>query len=225
MTQRIVVINPNSTEAVTAGMDAALDPLRSIDGPEIVCRTMAAGPPGIESQADVDGVTAPLLRLLAEEEGAAAFVIACFSDPGLHAARETARVPVFGIAECAFLTACTLGERFGVIAILARSIPRHRRYLRALGLESRLAGELPVGLGVVELTREDEVLERLIRVGRTLRDEHGAASLILGCAGMARYRGRVEDALGLPVIDPTQAAVGMAITALKLGLRSAGTAG
>ena len=225
MTQRIVVINPNSTAAVTAGMDAALDPLRSIDGPEIVCRTLAEGPPGIETQAQVDGVTAPLLRLMAEEEGAGAFVIACFSDPGIHAAREATRVPVFGIAECSYLTACTLGERFGVIAILARSIPRHRRYMRALGLESRLAGELPIGLGVVELAQEDRTLERLIRVGRALRDEHGADSVILGCAGMARYRERVEDALGLPAIDPTQAAVGMAITALKLGLRPVGTAG
>jgi Asp/Glu/hydantoin racemase len=219
--QRIVVVNPNSTLAVTAGIDEALEPLRSVDGPEIVCRTMAEGPPGIETQAHVDGVTAPLLRLMAREEerggGASAFVIACFSDPGLHAARETVRAPVFGIAECAFLTAMTLGERFGVIAILARSLPRHRRYLRALGIEARLAGELPVGLGVVELDREEVVTERLVRAGRRLRDEHGAASVILGCAGMARYRGRLEEAIGLPVVDPTQAAVGMAVTALRLG--------
>ena len=107
-----------------------------------------------------------------------------------------------------------------MIAILARSIPRHRRYLRSLGLESRLAGELPIGLGVVELAaRADGVLERLTRVGRRLRDEHGADTLILGCAGMARHRRPLEDAVGLPVIDPTQAAVGMAITALKLGYR------
>ena len=128
------------------------------------------------------------------------------------------RAPVFGIAECAFLTAMMLGERFGVIAILARSVPRHRRYLRALGIEARLAGELPVGLGVVELgAGEEAVAGRLVAVGRRLRDEHGADSVILGCAGMASYRGRLEDVLGLPVVDPTQAAVGMAVTALRLG--------
>ncbi|HET6520484.1 MAG TPA: aspartate/glutamate racemase family protein, partial [Geminicoccaceae bacterium] len=82
--------------------------------------------------------------------------------------------------------------------------------------------ELPVGLGVVELGREEVVTERLVRVGRRLRDEHGAASVILGCAGMARYRGRLEEAVGLPVVDPTQAAVGMAVTALRLGLRPRG---
>src|SRR6516225_3437211 len=80
----IYVINPNSTEAVTAAIDEALEPLRSNDGPEIECVTLTEGPPGIESQRDVDSVVAPLLkRAAALENHAAAFVIACFSDPGV----------------------------------------------------------------------------------------------------------------------------------------------
>ncbi len=118
------------------------------------------------------------------------------------------------------LTALTLGDRVGVIAILAGSIPRHSRFIRAMGIEGRIAGELPVGLGVTELADEDVTYTRMTDVGKRLAEEKGADVLVMGCAGMARYRTRLEDALGLPVIDPTQAAAGMAITASRLGYRT-----
>ena len=226
MTERILVINPNSSVEVTEGIDRALDDLRSPGGAEIECLTLAEGPPGIESQRHVDSVVLPLCRLVeANDNRASAFVIACFSDPGLHALRETTQRPVLGIAESGLLTALTLGERVGIIAILATSIPRHGRFVRALGIESRLAGELPVGLGVSELADEEVTLERMTEVGHRLRDEHGADVLVMGCAGMARYRARLEAALGLPVVDPTQAAVGMALTAARLGYRTAAQRG
>jgi Asp/Glu/hydantoin racemase len=222
VTETILVINPNSSVEVTDGIDRALDDLRSPGGAGIECLTLAEGPPGIESQRHVDAVVLPLCRLVeANDNRAAAFVIACFSDPGLHSVRETTRRPVLGIAESGLLTALTLGERVGIIAILATSIPRHGRFVRALGIESRLAGELPVGLGVGELADEAVTLGRMTEVGRRLRDENGADVLVMGCAGMARYRAGLEADLGLPVVDPTQAAVGMALTAVRLGYRSA----
>jgi Asp/Glu/hydantoin racemase len=218
VTETILVINPNSSVEVTDGIDRALDDLRSPGGAEIECLTLAEGPPGIESQRHVDAVVLPLCRLVeANDNRAAAFVI----DPGLHSVRETTRRPVLGIAESGLLTALTLGERVGIIAILATSIPRHGRFVRALGIESRLAGELPVGLGVGELADEAVTLGRMTEVGRRLRDENGADVLVMGCAGMARYRAGLEADLGLPVVDPTQAAVGMALTAVRLGYRSA----
>ena len=218
MTQRIIVINPNSSLACTEGIDAALDGLRLAGGPEIECLTLAEGPPGIETQAHVDGVVEPLCRLIAGQDSRAdGFVIACFSDPGLHVARETTAKPVLGIAESGILTALTLGRRFGIIAILEASFPRHLRFIRAMGVEARFAGERAVGLGVTELSDQDRTLERMIDCGRRLRDEAGASVLIMGCSGMARYRGRLEDDTGLPVVDPTQAAVTMAIGAVRLG--------
>ncbi|HEX3884296.1 MAG TPA: aspartate/glutamate racemase family protein [Stellaceae bacterium] len=214
----IVVINPNSTEAVTKAIDAALAPLRMAGGPELVCQTLAEGPPGVESQGDADSVIAPLCRSVAAQGNAAsAFVIACFSDPGLHAARETTQRPVLGIAECGILTALTLGQRFGVVSILKKAIPRHLRYYGAMGVGGRLAGDLPIGLGVTELGDAETTLARMTETGAELRDRHGADVLVLGCAGMARYRGRLEQALGLPVVEPTQAAVTMAIGRVRLG--------
>jgi allantoin racemase len=148
----IVVINPNSTEAVTAAIDAAMTPLRAAGGPDIVCQTLHEGPPGVESQHDADSVIEPLCRTIAAQDNAAAgFVIACFSDPGLYSAREATAKPVLGIAECGILTALTLGHRFGVISILRKSVPRHLRYIGAMGVGDRLAGDLPIELGVTEL--------------------------------------------------------------------------
>jgi len=218
MTGTIFVINPNSSEAVTAKIDDAVKPLRSADGPDIECLTLAEGPPAVESQRDVDSVPAPLLRMAARlESAAAAFVVACFSDPGMHSLREQSQRPVLGIAECGILTALTLGQRFGVIAILANSIPRHLRYYGAIGVMGRLAGELPAGLRVHELADPDRTLRRMTEVGQALRDDHGADVLVMGCAGMAPYREPLEKTLGIPIVEPTQAAVTMAIGRVRLG--------
>ena len=214
----IIVINPNSTEAVTRAMEEGLAPLRLPGGPQLVCQTLAEGPPGVETQRDADSVILPLCRAIAaQESAAAAFVIACFSDPGLFSARETTRKPVFGIAECGILSALTLGHRFGVISILAGSVPRHLRYIAAMGVGARLAGDLPIGLGVTALADAKTTLARMIEVGTTLRDRHGADVLVMGCAGMARYRDDLEEAVQIPVVEPTQAAVAMALGRARLG--------
>ena len=212
---RILVINPNSNVVVTRGLEAALQPLDFADGPEIVCTTLAEGPYGVETQADVDSVAMPLRRLVENDNGSAAFVIACYSDPGLHVCREGTDRPVFGIAECGVLTAMTRSETFGVIAIAQRSIRRHIRYLRQMGLMDRLAGERPLNISVAETASGDGTLAKMIEVGRALKDEDGAGAIVLGCAGMARLRRPLEDALGIPVIDPTQAAVAMALGAVQ----------
>ena len=214
---RILVINPNSTEAVTRGIDEAVEPLRMAGGPAIDCVTLKEGPPGIETQQHVDGVVPHLLSLVSQKEKQyAAFVIACYSDPGLHSVREVTKKPVLGISECGILTALTLGHRFGVIAILQKSIPRHLRYVGALGVSDRLAGELPIGLGVTELSDETKTFGRMVQVGKTLREEHGADVVVMGCAGMARYRKPLQDEIGVPVVEPTQAAVAMAIGRVRL---------
>lgn len=213
----LYVINPNSSQTVTDGIDAAVDPLRAM-GTDIACLTLAEGPPGIESQAHADAVVPPLLALAERlEPEAAGFVIACFGDPGLHALRDVTARPVLGIQECAVMTALTLGQRFGVIAILPASIPRHLRAFGAMGVTGRLAGDRALGLGVTELADPATTRARMVEVGRSLRDIDGADVLILGCAGMARYRADLEAALGLPVVEPCQAATATALGRIALG--------
>lgn len=212
----LFVLNPNSSQSVTDGIDRAMAPLRDLGVP-IRCETLAEGPPGIETQAQADTVVAPLLAQAAGLDAEArGFVIACFGDPGLHALRGQTDKPVLGIQESAALTAMTLGQRFGVISILPASIPRHMRAFGAMGVMDRVAGDRALGLGVTALASASETLDRMVETGRQLRDVDGADVLIMGCAGMADYRDRLAEATGVPVVEPCQAAAAMAIGRIAL---------
>lgn len=218
MNQSILVLNPNSSQSVTDALHTALEPLRFSGGPSIRCATLAEGPPAIETDDHVAGVVEPVCAYVrSNEESAGAFVIACFSDPGLRQARGTSPRPVFGMAESGLLTALAHGQRFGVISILESSLRRHLSYIRDLGIEGRLAADLPLGLGVLELEDHGFALDRMCAVGARLRDEHGADVVVLGCAGMAALRAPLQAHLGIPVIEPVQAAVSMAMGAVALG--------
>lgn len=212
----VFVINPNSTQAVTESFDRGLDALRLKDGPEIRSLTLKEGPPGIETQRNADSVTLPLVALVQELDAThgdrvGAFVVACFSDPGIHAVREATQRPVLGISECGVMTAMTLGQNLGIIAILKKSIARHTRYFNALGVANRIVAELPLGMGVLALSDREKTRAGLLRVGEKLRGEHLADVVVLGCAGMAEHRQWLEQALGIPVVEPTQAATAMAL--------------
>jgi len=214
----LYVINPNRSAAVTAGIDAAMAPLRRPDGPRIECVTLADGPPGVQTQHDVDKAALSVHRFALEhQDGAAGFVTACFSDPGLHMLREMPGVLSFGISECAALTALTLGQRFGVIAILQGSIGRHWRTWGAMGIAQRVAGETAIGRTVSELSDGPATLAAMVAAGKRLRDDNGANVLVMGCAGMAPFRAPLQEATGLPVVEPTQAAVSMALGRIQLG--------
>ena len=211
----LIIINPNSSQTVTDGIDRAVDPLRRFGVP-IRCLTLAEGPPGIESQKQADLTIAPMLQLAAAQKDAAGYVIACFGDPGLHALRDQTALPVVGIQEAAVMSALTLGQRFGVIAIMAASIPRHMRAFGAMGVLDRLAGDRALGLGVADLADPDKSLAAMIATGKRLRDEDGSDVLIMGCAGMAHYRETLESETGLPVVEPCQAGAALALSHIAL---------
>ncbi len=212
--RRIVVMNPNSSATVTAAIDAAVEPLRMPGGPEITVAGLAEGPPGITTQREADSVVIPLVEWVTRED-ADAFVIACFSDPGLYAVREAAGGrPVMGIAEWGILRALTLGERFGIVALSPTSVRRQQRLVRQMGLADRYAGSCAVHASAAD-TAEAGIRARLIDAGHALV-RTGADAVVLGCAGMASHRAAIEDAIGAPVVEPTQQAVAAALGAVLL---------
>ena len=217
MAAHVVVVNPNSTQAVTDGIRDAVVLVPGTERLDIDYVTLAEGPPGIETDAHVEAVITPLLRLVkSRESDADSLVIACFSDPGMERLREATGKEIYGIGECAYRGAAAGGRMFGVISIVAESVPRHRRHLQRLGLTRQLAGDRPLDLSVVELADAGRTLDRLSTIARTLVDVDGAQALVLGCAGMAAYRETLENEVGCPVIDPCQAAI-------RVVLRKAGS--
>ncbi|MDH7800767.1 MULTISPECIES: aspartate/glutamate racemase family protein [unclassified Rhizobium] len=214
---KILVINPNSSVSVTKSMEACLGSVRAATRHTIECIELSKSPPGIETDEHVAAVIPNIIEAVTASS-ADAFVLACFSDPGIAEVRRCTASPVFGIAESAYLTALGLGSCFGIISLGQSSIDRHLRYLKVLELDRRLAGDRSIDKTVVELMASD-VVDVVSRTGRKLRDEDGADVLILGCAGLGSYREALQDSLGIPVIDPVQAGVALACTTLDLGYR------
>ncbi len=68
---------------------------------------------------------------------------------------------------------------------------------------------------VAESHSGEGTFARLEEVGGQLIAQ-GSEAIVLGCAGMARHRKGLEDRLGVPVIDPVQAAAAMALTTAML---------
>lgn len=215
MSRPVVVINPNSNQTVTDGLEKSLSYFNQFDGCFIECVTLEEGPFGIESQLDSDSVVIPLANIVKSRKDAAAFVIACYSDPGIDACRSITSQPVFGIQESGVLTALSRADLFGVIAISDASVERHRRYLARMQVLNRLAGELALNISVDESANGTGTYQRLVEVGYQLI-KMGAGVIILGCAGMSRHRLNLEAELKIPVIDPTQAAVSMAVGTILL---------
>jgi allantoin racemase len=209
---RILVVNPNSSLACSDGIVAALAPFRLLGAPVFDVMTLHEGPPAIYDWRDWHGVVEPLCRLV-EREPADAYVIACASDPGIEAVRAMTTRPVFGVFRSAVASAVARAERFGVVAIVDASKARHLAALRAMGLESRLAAEVALNVTMDTLLEPQAARARLIGAARACVDA-GAGTIILGCTGMAHHRMAVEDAIGVAVIEPCQAAAGIALGSL-----------
>ena len=207
---RILAINPNRSEACSAGIDAAIAPFRVPGGPVFEVATLRDGPPAIYTWRDWHAVVEPLCRLV-ERDTADAFVIACASDPGIEAIRAATTRPVLGVFRSAVAAAVARAERFGVIAIVDASKPRHLAALRAMGLEHRLAAEIALNVSMDTLLDPDAALARLIEAGQQAV-QAGAETVILGCTGMAHHRRAIELAIGVPLIEPCQAAAALALT-------------
>lgn len=205
MASRVVVINPNSTERITEQIREAVaglsDDLRVVTSP--------GGPAAIETDHDVAASVGPMLETAAGNSEADAYVVACFSDPGLDQLRDSSDAPVFGIAESAVRAAARLADRVGIVSSVDESIPRHDRYWMRLGLDQAVVGDIAVGLGVLELEGE-EAYRRVEVAGRALV-EAGAGAVVPGCTGMTHMQDRLQNSLGVPVVDPCRAAVTAAL--------------
>ena len=206
---KIKIINPNTTWSMTREIEKAAKKYSRPDT-EITALSPERGPVSIESMYDEalaqPGVLEEIKKGL--EDGFDGFVLACFGDPALYAAREVSDVPVVGIAEAAMLMACMLGNKFSIITVLKRVIPMMEEVVMKYGLKDRCASVRATDLSVLKLEEDIErTKEVLLEEGKKAIEEDGADVLLLGCAGMAGLDTKLEKELGAPVIDGTVAAV------------------
>ncbi len=218
---RILLINPNTSRAMTAKI---ADAAREAAGPdvEIVAVCAEVGAAAIESHVDEVAAAASVVELVAaDRDGPApadAYVIACFGDPGLDAARELVTAPVIGIAEAAMHLAAVSGRHFGVVTTLSRTLGRARDLVGRYGMERACVSLAATGIPVLDL--EDTGSSAVATIERFAADaaEGGADVIVLGCAGMADLCAELTARVGVPVVDGVAAAVGMASGMVRMGL-------
>ncbi|MFM0627531.1 aspartate/glutamate racemase family protein [Paraburkholderia xenovorans] len=223
---RIKLINPNTTQRMTEAMGRCAREVAA-PGTEIIAVNPTMGPPSIEGYYDEALATPGLLAEVAagEREGCDGYVIACFGDPGLYAARELARGPVIGIAEAAMHAASVLAPGFSVVTTLARTCGMAWHLAERYGMKRFCRNVRATDVAVLDLDKPGSAARRIIldECRRALAED-GSDAIVLGCAGMAELCAEIEDALGAPVIEGVTAAVKWteALVALRLSTAKRG---
>lgn len=219
---RIKVINPNTTLSMTEKIGHAAAAVAAV-GTQIVAVSPSMGPASIEGHYDEAISVIGMLDEVRKGEAAGfdGYVIACFGDPGLLAAREIARGPVVGIAEAAMHYASMIATGFSVVTTLERTCVIARHLLDAYGMTRFCRNVRGTELAVLELERPGSEARRIITDEcRRALAEDGAGAIVLGCAGMTDLCDDIAQTLGVPVLDGVGAATKMVEGLVALGLRT-----
>jgi allantoin racemase len=215
----IRVINPNTSHAMTELIGACARQVAAA-GTRVEAVSPAMGPASIESHYDealaVPGVLAEIAR--GEAAGATGYVIACFGDPGLDAARELARGPVVGIAEAAMHAASLLGRSFSVVTTLGRTRGRTWDLADRYGLRPLCRSVRACEVPVLELEANPQARAKIVAECRAAVTADEAEVIVLGCAGMADLCRALTAELGVPVVDGVAAATVLVEALVRLGL-------
>ncbi|MFT4084373.1 MAG: aspartate/glutamate racemase family protein [Nocardioides sp.] len=214
---RILVVNPNTTARMTTLIGECA---RASVSPGVLVDAVnpAAGPESIESHYDEAVATPHLLATLGSLRAYDGYVIACFGDPGLHAARELVTAPVVGIAEAAMRTAGYLARRFSVVTTLSRVVGHTWSIARDYGVAELIGGVHACEIPVVELDSDPAAYQRIATACRVALEEDRSEAVVLGCAGMADLCAKLQAELGVPVVDGVAAATAEVEKLVRLGL-------
>jgi allantoin racemase len=216
---KIMVINPNTSQSMTDHLRQELERIKRPDT-ELTVVCAERGPETIESAYDEAYAIPPTLDLVkkANREGYDAVILACFSDPGLEAAKEISEIPVIGIEESSLHMAAMLGSKFTVVTPRKQRIPSKREHVHMRGMSHFLASVRSLDLSVAETDADPgRTKKRVLEVAKQAVED-GAEVIILGCAGMAGYAAEIEAKLNIKVIDPTAVALKVAEAMADLGL-------
>lgn len=216
----IKVINPNTTESMSEMIGDAARGVAAA-GTRIVMTTSQSGAESIEGHYDEAMSIVGLVDEMRREPDADAYVIACFGDPGLLAAREITSAPVLGIAEAAMHAATFVATGFSVVTTLERTRIIAEHLVRNYGMEHFCRRVRATDLPVLELERPESNARAIIlaECERALIEDKSEA-IVLGCAGMADLARYLEERLQVPVIDGVAAAVKFAEALVGLGIRT-----
>jgi Asp/Glu/hydantoin racemase len=211
---RILLINPNTTESVTALVASHARAIAG-DAAMFVPVTGRFGARYISSRASAAVAAHAALDALAQHvAGCDAVYLACFGDPGLAALREISPVPVIGMAEASCLEACKRGRRFAIVTGGALWGPMLTEFVAWLGLSDRLAAVRTIAPTGDRIARDPEAaLAELAAACTACATQDGADAVILGGAALAGLAARIQASVPIPVLCSVEAGTRAAIAA------------
>lgn len=219
---RIRIINPNTSESFTQ-KNIEVGAAVAAAGTDVTGSQPAGGAPSIEDHYDeavaAIGIIEEVLR--GERDGIDGYVIACFGDPGVAAAREIARGPVVGMSEAAVHMATLVADSFSIVTLPARTRIHAERMVREVGATHHCRSIRAIDVPVLELEDEEWAeMAALTEECRRAVAEDGAEAIVLGCAGLADRVQPLRDHLKVPVIEGVAAAVKLVEAMVTLGIRT-----
>lgn len=207
-TPSILLLNPNSSAAVTEAMASVAATVGSFAA-NVHVDQLDNGPEVIESPEDHSRVLPLILQRIQDSSNKFdAVIIGCHGDPGVIEGRQLNGPRVLGLGESSMLAACALGTTFGVITLGAGLVDRKWSQIERYKLRERCAGVEPSDTGVLHGLQQDPDIDPYLKAGRKLAGA-GASAVILGCAGMAMIQSAVQAELGITVIEPVSATLGI----------------
>ncbi len=219
---RILLINPNTTESVTALVAHHASAIAG-DAATFVPVTGRFGANYISTRASAAIAAHAALDALAQNvAGCDAVYLACFGDPGLAALREISPVPVVGMAEASCLEACNRGRSFAIVTGGALWGPMLTEFVAWLGLAERLAAVRTIAPTGDRIARDPEAaLAELAAACTACARQDGADVAILGGAALAGLAARIQPAVPIPVLCSVEAGTRAAIAAASHSSRQA----
>ena len=222
---QICIVNPNTTASMTRKIGSAAAAVAA-KGTKIIAVNPSHGPPSIEGYFDEAFSVPGLIDEISRAPDADAYIIACFDDTGLDAARCITDAPVIGIGEAAFHMATLIAGQFSVVTTLSRSIPAIESNLVRYGLRTRCAKVRASDVPVLELEAPGSSARQRIsdEISAAIRDDR-AEAIVLGCAGMTDLACSLWQEHGIPVLDGVTCAVKLCEGLVALSLKTSKAGG
>jgi allantoin racemase len=214
---RIALINPNtSTQATDLMLVSARQGLPAhvrVEG-----RTVRQGPALIthpKALAEASRIVADYGVEVAAE-GFDALIISGFGDPGLHALRDSVKIPVFGIAQASITEAAQGGRHYSIVTVTPDLYPSLLQAAKTHGLNGTLASIRFTDGRLLDVMKTPEQLEAaLLLACEKAVTTDGAQAIVIGGGPLAQAARSIGKSLYIPVIDPVSSAVRLAIKTLS----------
>lgn len=218
---RILIVNVNTTESMTHAIGVQAQKAAA-PGTEIVALTPRFGAESVEGNFEsylaAVGVMDAVMRY---DQPFDAVIQAGYGEHGREGLQELLEVPVVDITEAAASTAMFLGHKYSVVTTLDRAVPLIEDRLKLAGLDARCASVRASGMAVLELeTQPERAVQAIVEQSLLAVQQDHAEVICLGCGGMAELESQVRERTGVPVVDGVAAAVTIAESLVRLGLKT-----